>query len=209
MPRPKPLSTHQAGRTLVHRLGPRVDRIRQLETRFGLRPYRVFLVWTRSQGRDRGDGDTTVVARVEVLPTPRVTDLSAQARRPWSGGMLPEGTVRVDRITTRLTADHLSGLIIPAELGQGRGRLPGALVGGTELVPAESPQVDFFWEVVEDGRGDDPARRARFRLFAEPFRDAGSVQWVVLLESASDPTDRAGEPRTSEQDVVDDDWDGS
>jgi hypothetical protein len=166
------------------------------------------MVWSRATGAERGTGDTNLITRIEILPAPRVTDLTAQARRPWSGGQLPEGTVRVDRISTRFTADNLSGLVIPTEHAHGRHKSPGERVGGTALVPTEDPQVDFFWEVVEDGRGDDPARRQRFRLFAEPYRDAGSIQWVVLLEAASDPPDRSGKPRTSEHDVhFDDDSD--
>lgn len=209
MPRPKALSPHQASRTLAHRLGPRVDRLRQIETRFGVRPYRVFLTWTRATGQQRGDGDTNVIARVEILPTPRVNDLTAQARRPWSGGQLPEGALGVDRISATFTADNLSGLVIPSEhRGSSRRRPQGERIGGTEIVPTGDDQVDFFYEVVEDGRGDSPARRARFRLFAEPYRDASSIQWRVTLEPASDPPDRSGKPRTSEHDVrFDDDSD--
>ncbi len=203
MPKPKAITPDQARRTLAHRLGPRVDRLRQLSTRFGLRPYRVFLTWTHSQGAVVGRGDENVVARVELLPTPRVTDMTALARRPWSVGQLPEGTIRVDRISVLFTADNLSGMVIPGT--PLRRRPSGDRVGGTALTPNADPQVDFFYEVVEDGRGDEPARRERFRLYGAPYRDAGMVHWVVLLEAASDPTDRAGNPRTSEEDVRDDD----
>lgn len=203
MPKPRALRPNEARHTLAHRLGPRVDRLRQLSTRFGLRPYRVFLTWTRAQGAAVGRGDEAVVARVEILPTPRVTDMTALARRPWSVGQLPEGTVRVDRVSVLFTADNLSGLVIPSDPPR---RIPtGQLVGGTALVPKTDPQIDFFYEVVEDGRGDDPSRRERFRLFGQPYRDAGGISWVVLLEAASDPTDRAGKPRTSEEDAHFDD----
>lgn len=204
MPKPRPLRPDEARRTLAHRLGPRVDRLRQISTRFGLRPYRVFLVWTRAEGHRTGDGDESVMSRVELLPTPRMTDLTVLSRRPWSGGQLPEGTVRIDRISVLFTADNLSGLVIPETPPR---RVPlGQRIGGTALVPNADPQIDFFYEVVEDGRGDDPSRRARFRLYSEPYRDAGGVSWVVLLEAASDPLDRAGQPRVSEEDTpVDDD----
>lgn len=203
MPKPRPLTPQQARKTLAHRLGPRVDRLRQISTRFGLRPYRVFLTWTHAQGALAGRGDESLIARVEILPTPRVTDMSALARRPWSVGQLPEGTVRVDRVSVLFTADNLSGLVIPSDPPR---RVPdGRRVGGTELVPSTDPQTDFFYEVVEDGRGDDPPRRDRFRLYGQPYRDAGAVSWVVLLEAASDPTDRAGQPRTSEEDAHFDD----
>lgn len=203
MPKPRPLRPEEAKRSLAQRLGPRVDRVRQLATRFGIRPLRVFLVWTKSQGAVAGRGDEEIIARVELLPTPRVSNITSIARRPWSGGQLPEGTTLVDRISSSFTADNLSGLAIPSE--PVRPRVMNQRVGGTALVPNTDPQVDFFYEIVEDGRGDDPSRRLRYRLYAEPARDAGMVQWSVLLESASDPLDRAGKSRQSEEDVVDDD----
>lgn len=203
MPKPRPLRPEEARRTLAHRLGTRVDRVRQLSTRFGLRPYRVFLTWTKAEGALVGRGDEAVITRVEILPTPRVTDMSALARRPWSVGILPEGTVRVDRVSVLFTADNLSGLVIPDDPPR---RVPGGQrVSGTALVPKTDPQVDFFYEIVEDGRGDELPRRDRFRLFGQPYRDAGSISWTILLEAASDPTDRAGQPRTSEEDAHFDD----
>ncbi len=204
MPRPKPLTPNEARRTLAHRFGPRVDRLRQLSTRFGVRPTRVFLTWTQWSGKERGEGDETILLRVELLPTPRVTDSAALTRRPWSGGVLPEGSMRVDRISVQLTQDNLAGRVMPMNLPPSyyaHRSSPGEPVGGTSFSPTSNPQRDFFYELVEDGRGDDPADRQRFRVLGRPWRDAGNVQWAVMLEEASETTNRSGEPQVADDDA--------
>lgn len=205
MSKPRPLTPQQARNSLAHRFGRRADSLRQLATRFGIRPDRVFLVWTRWSGARRGEGDETVTHRVEILPTPRVSDVTSLARRPWSVGILPEGTLRVDRISVYFTEDHLSGLVIPSSPPT---VIPsGEQVAGTPVEPREDPQRDFFWEIAEDGRGDALPDRRRFRLFAKPNRAAGSVEWAALLEPVSEPVNREGKPRVSEEDALDEDVD--
>ncbi len=201
MPRPKALTPHQARSTLAHRLGGRVDRIRQLATRLGIRPYRVFLVWTRATGAVVGEGEENIFARVEILPTPRV-DLSAMVRRPWTMGILPEGTCRVDRVSVAFTNDQLKGLVIPAPRCRSA-TFEGQLLAGDWVKPQSDEQCDFFYEVVEDGRGDELPERRRFRLYGEPVRDAGNVSWSLMLEPASDPLGRDGKSQLTEQDVLD------
>ncbi|HOA00797.1 MAG TPA: hypothetical protein PKI27_00665 [Dermatophilaceae bacterium] len=177
MPRPRPLTPNEASRTLANRLGVRLaPRIRQLATKFGLRSKRVFLVWTRFAGPERGDGDERLLARLELLPTPRVIDMSTVVFNPYSAGTLPVGTLRVDKIAVTYTADQLMGKAVP---GQPRG------------AKIEEP-TDFFWEVVEDGRGDNPPMRGRYRLMAQPDRREGDVCWSVLLERMSEDMDRQG-----------------
>lgn len=204
MPRPRPLTPEQAKRTLAHRLGGRVDRLRQIGTRFGIRPTRVFLTWTQWSGAERGAGDETILLRVEILPTPRTTDSAALTRRPWSSGQFPEGSIRIDRISVLLTQDNLAGRVMPMNLPQSyyaHRSSQGEPVGGTRFDPKSNPQRDFFYELVEDGRGDDPADRQRFRVLGRPWRDAGNVQWSVMLEEASETTDRAGQSRVGEDDA--------
>jgi hypothetical protein len=203
VPTPKPLTPEQAKRTLAHRFGQRADRLRQLATRFGIRPQRCFLVWTRWSGKERGEGDETILLRVEILPTPRVTDSAALTRRPWSGGILPEGSQRVDRISVQFTQDNLSGRVMPTDLSNcyPASGGPGTPVAGTRFDPKSDPQTDFFYELVEDGRGDDPADRQRFRVLGRPWRDAGGVNWAVMLEEASETTDRNGNPQVGDDDV--------
>lgn len=198
MRRPRSLTTGETRRNLAERLQPIADRVRQrVAVRMGVRPYRVFLVWTRSglsQDSERGDGRERLIARVEVLPAPRVTDLTGILRRSWSVGTVPEGSIRIDRITTTFTDDVLRGIKIPALIGpetQARPRVDQPGPGGDEQF---AQPVDFFWEVVEDGRGDDPAYRRRFRLLADPYRDPGGAQWVVALERADRDMKRDGTP---------------
>lgn len=183
MARPKPLTPDRAKRTLAHKFGEKpgrpglADRLRQLNTKFGLRSKRVFLVWTYFTGQTRGEGDEREWARQEILPTPKVTDLNAIALNPYSAGKLPIGTVRVTEISAAITMDRLVGDDVPR-------------ITGEHEVP---DRLDFFYEVVEDGRGDDPPVRQRFRRSAGPNRWEGGVQWQVMLERSSEDRDRRGQ----------------
>lgn len=182
MPKPRPLTPNEASRSLVHRLGARVDRVRQIATKLGMRPYRVFLVWTRFGGEERGEGTEREVTRLELLPTPKVADLSALALSPKNAGLLPVGSCRLTEVSTTYTAEQLTGRVVP---------LP-----HEQQVPEP---FDFFYELVPDGRdGTGAPPRARYRLSAQPWYDAENVQWSILLERTSedrkpDGTSRLGE----------------
>lgn len=180
MSRIRPLTPEEAKGSLAHRLGARVDRVRQFSTKLGLRPLRVFLVWTEWGGAEHGEGTERIEVRHEILPTPRVVDISNVALKPMSAGLVEEGTLRVDRVTVSLTEDVLTGR-----------RKPGP---GECWVDAD-PRADFFYEVVEDGRGDNPADRKRFRLAATPERRAGEQDWVLVLERTAGDMERDGRPR--------------
>lgn len=172
MPRPRPLQPFEARRSLANRLSPMADRLRQFCTKFGLRPYRVFLVWSVFDGEERGEGAEREIARVELLPTPRVADLTALQQSPYVAGVLATGTLRLDRISAGFTAAQLSGLEIP-----GKGQ------------DFDMPRnVDFWYEMREDGRGGDVPVPLRFRLAASPFRAAGKVAWSVNLETQNEAT---------------------
>lgn len=202
------MSPSQARGTLAHRLTAKADRLRGLNTRFGLRSKRVFLVWTHYSGAERGEGVERIHARVELWPTPKVADYTALLRNPFSAGVLPEGSVRVSEISAgAYTADMLSGLVIPANAERcGCGCGPVLPVQGQVLNSGEAAgepdlgerltrrDIDFFWEVVEDGRGDDPAPRFRFRIYSAPSRNEGRMQWEVLLQRANHDMDRQGQP---------------
>lgn len=200
MPFPRPLDPAEARRTLAHRLGRRVDRLRQFSTRFGLRAYRVSLVWTKWSGQERGQGHEREVpgGRIEILPTPLVKNLDAGNFALMSAGAIPVGSVRVSKISVNYTQDQLTGLAIPDEEFTERNDPPRAK-SAAELPRRPSvtdlPQpFDFHWELREDGRGDDPAPRWRFRLMSWPMRRPGGVEWQVLLERVSDDDARDGTP---------------
>lgn len=193
MPRPRPLpSPEKAKSTLAHRLTRPADRLRQFYTKFGMRSRRVFLVWTVWGGAERGEGKETVAVRFELLPTPRVNDGTAIVRRPWSIGTMPEGSLIVDQVSAgAYTSDNLRGLVIPSTTAKAPRPLKGEAV---QLDPQGDPvsrkRVDFYWEVVEDGRGDSPAEALRFRVFGQPWRKEGSLYWSVALERASEDPNR-------------------
>lgn len=195
--RPAPLPPGGAAKTLAQRMTGRVDRLRQLNTRFGLRSRRVFLVHTRWNGEQRGEGDERVISRVELLPTPRVSDATAINLRPWSGGTMPEGSIRIDQISAaQCTLDVLAGVVLASPQGHHFGCACGCLPD-----PRIPDQVSFFYEIVEDGRGDDPAARERYRVLGQPWRNEGGFQFAVLVEPVSDPMDRLGNPTSGAVDL--------
>jgi len=178
MPKVQPLSAERAKHSLANRLGTRVDRLRQIATNLGIRPYRVFLVWEKYSGEERGVGDPIVVARHEILPTPKVSGIDSVARNPFGAGMLPVGSIRLDRVSTSMTRDELCGLMIP---GRHEDHIP--------------EPYSFYYEVIEDGRGDPCPLRDKYRLAATPMRQAGRVSWVVVLERESEDNQRNGSSR--------------
>lgn len=196
MPRPRPLSPTEARRSLAHRFSPTIDRLRQFSTRFGLRSRRVFLVWTRWSGEERGEGVENEYARVEILPTPRVADLTAIAFDPRSGGVLPVGSLRVDRISAQFTEDILEGRKIPVVSPGGGIHCAPTSPSTTTEHSGEDLAIDepfaFFYEVIEDGRGDNPPEREKFRIAASPYRNEGYVEWGVILEQINENNDRFG-----------------
>ena len=177
MARIRPLTPREAVNTFTNRIGRVADSSRQLATNLGLRSYRCFLTWTRWTGEERGEGREELFARVEILPTPRVLSIDSTSFSLFHGGTMPEGSLRVERISVcRFTEDILLGKALPHE----------DLPFGESAKEKHVPQpFEFFWEVVEDGRGDCPAKRARFRPMNRPFRRAGSVDWTIVLERTS------------------------
>jgi hypothetical protein len=173
----RPLSPEQAKRTLANKLGPLGDRIRQLATNFGVRPYRCYLTWTKWTGLERGEGTENLYRRIEILPTPRVTSLDSLSFSLAHAGVIPAGSFRLDRISVAtFTEDILLGRAFP----------------DNPLPFGESPQekhipepFEFFYEIQEDGRGDNPAKRSRFRPMNRPMRRAGKLDWTLMLERVS------------------------
>lgn len=182
MPRPRPLSPFEAKRSLANRLVGPADRLRQFATRLGVRPYRCFLVWTKFTGDERGEGDELLIARIELLPTPKLSELTGIQLLVYGGGNLPTGSLRIEKVSETFTEGQLMGRQIP-------GREPGV----------EIPQpVDFFYEIVEDGRDLQVPIPTRYRLFGVPYRAAGKVSWTLLLERQDDaPTRREQLPFAS------------
>lgn len=180
MPKPHPLTPDEARRTLAHRIGSKLaPKVRQLATKFGVRPVRVFLVWVKWTGAERGEGRQVEVRREELLPTPRVDSLDAVTFSLLQAGTVPVGSVKVSQISVSYTSDFLRGRSVPVE--------------HEEHLPEP---YDFFYELIEDGRGDDPAARQKYRLLNQPFRRAGKVDWTLMLEREGQDSNRDGTPAT-------------
>lgn len=135
-------------------------------------------MWTRWDGSEPGEGDEIIVAECEILPTPLVENLDAVALDPRTAGVLPMGMLRISEVSVdRFTRDRLLGLDIPN-------------TGHFDHIP---PGMSFFYEVREDGRGDCPAWRAKYRMAtAEPWRRADQLMWTFPLERVSEDRDRNG-----------------
>lgn len=172
-----PLTPAQAKRTLAARFAPKADKLRQLHTRFGARPYRLFLVWTQWSGEERGEGDERVLQELEFLPTPKVESLDAVALNPMTAGLIAMGSIRVSEVSAAtFTEDKLRGLVHPT-------------LGHVDHIPEP---FDFFYEMREDGRGDDPAWRSKYRLSTTPMRRATKLDFMFMLERISEDRSRAG-----------------
>lgn len=174
MPKPRVISALEAKKSLANRLVRVGDNIRQLATKFGARPYRVQLVWYQWTGAEIGAGDRREIQRIEVLPTPLVESLDKLALSPSGAGIIRIGDVRITEISGTFTRDELLGKWVP----------------GAHSQEAKEP-VEFFYEIFEDGRGDDPVNVQRFRTSSEPWRQADEVEWRIMLARVSgDPDPR-------------------
>lgn len=185
----RPLTPAQAKQSLASRLGKTVDKGRQIQARLGYRPYRVFLTWTQWDGTERGDGEQEVIARMEILPTPVVADLTALHQQGFSAGRTLVGSVRLTEVSTSYALETLLGTVIPER--------------GEDQIPEP---FHFFYEIVEDGRHCPPEgdERKRFNLSAAPFLDAPNHQWVLVLDKMEGDMKRDGTPRNEPAEQVPD-----
>lgn len=162
-------------RTLAGRLVKVADRVRDLATRFGLRPYRVYIVRTRWTAGERGAGAEYVTQELELQPTPRVASLDSLAEVIQPVGIVEEGTLRVDEISGRYQEEHLRGY-------------------GSDGAPPE-PDEQVFWEVEWVRQDGQPGERLRFTVRGKPAYEPGRLAWSVTLTRAQQARGRQGELR--------------
>lgn len=158
--------------SLVEQMGSVVDDLRQLNTDFGLRPYRVFSMRVRWTGGDVGRGECVVVSEREFLPTPRFDDMSGVSSTLRSGGLAERGTTKLREISPRYTEDEVRGLLC------------------CSLTLA--PGVEGWIEVAMDSR-DGSTQRRRFVVSGVPFRNAGRFEWTANLLRQDQDRSRSGE----------------
>jgi hypothetical protein len=188
----RPLKQIETKRTLLARLSGTqervgvIDRAHQIPIRLGMRPNRVFLTWATWTGEERGEGEQQILQRIEILPTPKVSDLTAVALNPYSAGKLPVGSVRIDQISAgRYREDYLRGILIPSD----------PLFGQTGR-PLDPKKDDFWFEVQEDGRNiplGEQAERKRFRILGGPYLSPCCTQYSVIIERMSEDPFRNGQ----------------
>ena len=164
------------GGTLAQKLIPIADNVRNLYTRFGLRTYKVRIVRVRWSGGKRGRGVAHVSSTLDILPTPRVQDLSALTEVLEPIGVDESGVLTVSEISGRYTDDQLRYL-------SDDGDQPG-------------PDEEVFYEIEypqPDGYGGDVIRR--FTLRGAPDYSASRYQWTIRLERSQEDRTRQGDPR--------------
>lgn len=161
----RPLRSPEVGSNFSSLLVPIVDRLRQLNTSFGLRPYRVFLVYLNWTGGRRGDGVPQMLSRTEVLPTPRV-DLGGTIQALMSSGMTESGGIKVTEISAKFAEDDLMGHTTD---------------WADNTVPTTGRQtIEFFWEIVEDRQASPPKPR-RYYPEGPPIFEQRSLGWSINL----------------------------
>lgn len=150
-------------------MGGIVDELRQLNTDFGLRPYRVFSVVVEWSGGAIGRGDPRVASELEFLPTP-VVNLKPMRTTMRSAGKIEEGNAYLSELSPRYTEDDIQ-LLFPKK-------------------PLKEAQ-EAFVEVREDAR-DGSTKRRRFQVRGVPFREADNFQWAATLSNEQEERQRSG-----------------
>lgn len=161
--------------TLARKLIPTVDRLRDLYTQFGLRPYTIRIIKTRWSGGLRGRGVEEITFERILDPTPLVTDIGGVAEIVTPIGLNESGTIRVAQISGRFTEDMLRG---HDSIG---------------TPPSLDEQVFYEVEFPNPGNGD--SFRRRFTLRAVPMYFASRFEWVISLEKQDEDRARNGELR--------------
>jgi hypothetical protein len=153
-------------KTLGESLGPTIDVIRQIGTSLGLRPYRVFLVhWEWPQ--TKGIGAPVEISRREIMPTPKVADMSGMPFSLAAVGMTEMGGVRVSQISQRFSEDDLIG------------RTPD--LRDTVHPKTSRGNVEFFYEIVEARQTVPPPKPRRFVPQGVPMLNRTGMEWRLSL----------------------------
>lgn len=161
--------------TVARRLVPTADRLRNLLTRFGLRPYKVRMVVVRWSEGFRGRGVPNVLSVVDMLPTPAVLSLDGVTQVVNPVGEQEEGTISLSEISGCYTEEQL------------RGQGPQG-----EPIP---PSDEFFYEIEWPKPNGMASVKRRFNVRGAPAYQADNFQWTVRLERSLGDRNRAGKPR--------------
>jgi hypothetical protein len=161
--------------TLAQRLIKPVDKVRDIATRLGARPYVVRIVRTRWSGVRRGEGMEQLVSSEEILPNPKLIDLNTLSEIVTPVGPTEIGLVQLQQVSGRYTEDYLTGV-------DGHGNPPAAT-------------DDLYYEIQFFRPDGEEAGRHRFALASAPYYAASKVQWIITLDAAVEKRRRDGRPR--------------
>lgn len=164
----------QYSKTLARRFVPLADKLRDLMTKFGLRPYKVRIMRVKWSGGQRGVGAPTIVSEIHILPTPLISDLTSLQEIVHPTGLCEHGSIQLSEVSGTFTDDDLMGR-------DKDGAPPGA-------------DDEVFYEI-EFPRPDGLAStRRRFYMTSPPHYHAGRLQWIIRLEKSHEDRDRDGDP---------------
>lgn len=166
--------------TLAGRLVAVADKVRNLKTRFGIRPYRVFMVHAYWTGSKRGAGEPVIASRRELLPVPRVRDFNSVRRNLRATGLVEEGDLVIDEISAKYAEDDLTG------------RTPDNI---DPEIPRTSLKTVEFWFEVEENRptSPNPPIRRFSPPVATPHLSRDGLQWIIILTKQANDRGRRGE----------------
>lgn len=165
--------------TLAGRLVPVADRLRNLKARFGIRPYRVFMVHAAWSGGKRGVGTQQITSRREILPVPRVRDIDSVSRNLRATGLTEEGDLVIDEISAKYAEDDLMGRTPDLE--------------NPELTRTSRVDVEFWFEVQEARAvGRPPVTRRFSPPIKAPSLSRDNLQWRVTLTKQGEDRGRNG-----------------
>lgn len=163
-----------AAKTLGESIGPAIDQIRQIPTDLGLRPYRVWLVHWMWPER-RGVGVPREISRIEMLPTPVVSDMTGIPFNLAAVGLTEGGGVSLSNVSQRYSEDDLTG------------RSP--LMRDTVRTKTSKSTMEFFYEIGERRATDPSPKRRRFVVSGVPMLNRTGMRWRVNLTKAESSYD--------------------
>lgn len=161
----------QLAKTLAQRFIPLADSLRDLCTKFGMRPYKLRVVRARWMGGRRGVGSPMIEQSLDILPTPLITDLSTLTEVVHPVGLDESGSILVTEISGRFTDNDL--------------RLRGAQ-------EPDDPAVEVFYEIEFPQPGGADSIKRRFYSRSAPHYNSGRLQWQLRLERAHPDRDMDG-----------------
>lgn len=155
------LNDQSFDRTLVRKLMPLANTLRDLIVRFGLRAQYVRIMHVRWSGGRIGVGQPFLLKNEPLLPTPKVEGIKDLSSTTEGIGEVEVGRVVVSKINPEYTEEFL------------RGKKP----DGTQ-----DEDVEVFYEIEFLGEEHAMARRRRFVLESVP--EYKLLSWTVNLVRA-------------------------